>query len=165
MSKEVEVMPPVDRSKWGSGPWDNEPEDKIQWRDAATGLPCLMVRGPWGSWCGYVGVYPGHPWYEVGYASAPEGHCPGCYEHSLSARIQVHGGLTYSDRCAGHICHVPEPGEQPVWWFGFDTSHSGDESPGSGRARFSHETYKPESYVREEVLRLASQLADLGKKE
>jgi hypothetical protein len=44
----------VDKRKWGPGPWMDEP-DKIQYPDPETGLPCLAVRGPLGSWCGYVG--------------------------------------------------------------------------------------------------------------
>lgn len=52
----------IDKSTWGPGPWQEEP-DKIQYVDEATGLPCLIVRnGPTiGALCGYVGVLPGHP--------------------------------------------------------------------------------------------------------
>ncbi len=35
----------VDKTGWGEGPWQSEP-DKRQWQDEATGLPCLIVRGP-----------------------------------------------------------------------------------------------------------------------
>lgn len=48
----------ADKSQWGEGPWTAEP-DKRQWRDEATGLPCLIVRGPHGAFCGYVGVAGG----------------------------------------------------------------------------------------------------------
>jgi hypothetical protein len=41
----------------------------------------------------------------------------------------VHGGLTYSDKCSGHICHVGDE-KNPVWWFGFDCAHLGDFIPG-----------------------------------
>jgi hypothetical protein len=51
----------IDKSEWDRGPWDNEP-DKVQWQDAATGLPCIARRSEaMGSWCGYVGVAEGHP--------------------------------------------------------------------------------------------------------
>lgn len=56
----------LDKSAWGQGPWQDEP-DKIQFTDEATGLPCLLVRGPVGSWCGYVGVAEGHPLFKKGY--------------------------------------------------------------------------------------------------
>lgn len=51
----IEYRGVVDKSGWARGVWDSEP-DKIQWQDAETGLPCLIVRGPVGALCGYVGV-------------------------------------------------------------------------------------------------------------
>jgi hypothetical protein len=52
---------------WGAGPWSGEP-DKAQWPDPKTGLPSLAVRGEQtGGWHGYVGVAPGHPYYERRY--------------------------------------------------------------------------------------------------
>lgn len=106
-----------DRTDWSPGPWDAEP-DYRQWRDPATGLPCLVVRNPHGAWCGYVGVSAGHPWYEQPFTN-------------IDDETQVHGGLTYSDHCAEEICHVVEAGEDDhVWWLGFDTFHYCDMSPG-----------------------------------
>lgn len=60
----------VDKSGWGPGPWNDEP-DKRQWQDEATGLPCLIVRGPVGALCGYVGVPPDHPAYGLSPSGAP----------------------------------------------------------------------------------------------
>lgn len=73
-----------DKSDWGDGAWQREP-DKMQWPDERTGMPCMMVRGPSGSWCGYVGVLPGHPAYGQPYQDID---------------VSVHGGLTFSDVCA-----------------------------------------------------------------
>lgn len=148
MSAPLEVK--VDRSRWGSGPWDTEP-DRVEFR--AHGLPALMVRARAGHWCGYVGVPKGHPW-----------HGEANYFWDRKDGPDVHGGVTYGDKCAGHICHVPAPGEpDDVWWIGFDCAHSGDLSPAdnahSRRALREWETYKPESYVRAEVERLAQQAA------
>lgn len=56
----------VDKSTWADGPWKNE-HDKVQYTDPVTGMPCLIVRGPSGALCGYVGVNEGHPCYEKGY--------------------------------------------------------------------------------------------------
>lgn len=56
----------LDKSAWGSGEWTSEP-DKKQWADAATGLPCLIVRGPFGALCGYVGVPQDHPAFGLHY--------------------------------------------------------------------------------------------------
>lgn len=74
----------VDKSTWGNGPWQDEP-DKRQWKDEATGLPCLIVRGPSGALCGYVGVAEGHSHFGKDYDNAP---------------VEVHGGLTFASKCA-----------------------------------------------------------------
>lgn len=147
---------------WPSGAWDGEP-DKVQWPDAATGLPCLAVRhGHFGNWCGYVGVPIGHPLF--GKHDGPV--------HDL----EVHGGVTFTDRCQPHpdeskgICHVPGAGESDVvWWLGFDCGHHGDHSPQDAKYAAErpeshwqldgYSTYKRLTYVQAECRRLAGQLA------
>lgn len=140
----------IEKSKWGEGPWQSEP-DRIEFEHA--GLPCLMRRGSVGAWCGYAAVPPGHPLHGKGYSDdAVEG-------------VDVHGGLTYAGACSGDICHVPKPGEpDDVWWFGFDTGHSGDLPPMMQtyyRERNLHgsDTYRDAAYVRRETEHLAEQLA------
>lgn len=148
----------IDKSTWGNGPWQNEP-DKLNWKTEA-GLPGMIVRNGSGALCGYVAVAKGHPLFEVAYNAGDD------YSASPEGTLEVHGGITYSNKCAGHICHVPEPGEpDDVWWFGFDCAHSGDFCPSFGRmmpgilqTRF-HESYKDIAYVRAEVEKLAKQLA------
>lgn len=145
----------IDKSTWGEGPWQSEP-DKVQWQDEATGLPCLIVRGPFGALCGYVGVAEGHPLYRMDYNDAV---------------MDVHGGLTFSGMCqdtggeeAHHsICHLPAPGEPDhVWWFGFDCSHLGDLAPlyqvMTGN-RLRQVVYRDRAYVETECRSLAMQLA------
>lgn len=155
----------IDKSDWGDGPWQAEP-DRAYWVDEASGLPCLIRRGPSGSLCGYVGVPSGHPCHGKGYSA-------------LEGEIDVHGGLTFSGDCDGDtirgICHVPELGqEDDVSWFGFDCAHCWDLSPGM-RARLREayartgdtynelihdtEVYRDFEYVQVEVLKLAKQLA------
>jgi hypothetical protein len=165
-----------DKSGWIRGEWDDEP-DKMQWPDAATGLPCLIVRGPSGALCGYVGVSDSHPWFRKNYSDAI-GECnENCedgyhYGHRIDGAIDVHGGLTFSSMCAAtddesrHICHVPDPSEPDhVWWFGFDCAHSWDICPSyakkyGGPFGFgADESYKNVDYVRSEVTKLAAQLA------
>ena len=132
----------IDKSEWAPGPWHQEP-DKIEWRH--NGLPCLIVRGPSGALCGYVGVPPGHPWHGADGGVGEPG-------------LDVHGGITYGDRCQadGKICHVARPGEpDDVWWLGFDCAHYGDAIPSrTGDWRLMG-TYKDIAYVRREVERLA----------
>jgi len=150
------------------GPWDDEP-DKIQWIDDATGLDCLIVRNPMGALCGYVGVPPEHPLYEVGYDAA----------YQLAAErgvsLQVHGGLTFADRCEPGepiegICHLGEHGatENP-WWLGFDMAHAGDLSPGMAwieqnvlRLPPIPGRYRDVSYAKGECTDLARQLAGIS---
>jgi hypothetical protein len=170
----------IDKSEWPDGPWKSEP-DKVQWKDKATGLPCLAVRNRHsGHWCGYVGVAEGHPAFELPYDDAsalgPE-HKDGW------KGLDVHGGLTYSAFCQDDedaedhgICHVPQPGEPDrVWWLGFDCAHSGDLSPKLGytagmlkvyadilEQKRSYETYQTLEYVQGECARLAEQLGALS---
>lgn len=177
----------MDRTGWDDGPWMTEP-DKLQWEDLVTGLPCLAVRGPMGCWCGYVAVFPNHPWYRCPYNAELGGKDSDGWEHTIDGAISVHGGLTFSDFCmeleepgdeARRVCHVPGPGEPDrVWWFGFDCGHSMDISPGfDARTRqlFKHEpirvlfpmndTYRDLAYVQREVASLAWQLYALSPRE
>ncbi len=164
----------VDKSSWGDGPWQGEP-DKVQYTDEATGLPCLAVRAHLGNWCGYVGVAEGHPLFGVGYDQCPRGCAEwGCC-HRPDGHLDVHGGITYAAACqegdeARSICHVPEPGQPDhVWWFGWDCAHADDLVPGlaarllAGRAFLKgmarHETYRNLEFVREQNRQLAAQLA------
>jgi hypothetical protein len=158
----------VDKTGWGEGAWQSEP-DKISWTDAATDLPCLMVRNRAGAWCGYVGVDPSHSYHSVDYADVD---------------INVHGGLTYSGLCDPDateeegICHIPEPGKShDIWWFGFDCLHFQDIGPvyemfdNQRRAEDPtwpvkpaslrvYESYKTQAYVEAQIAHLAHQLRD-----
>lgn len=98
----------VDKSGWSDGPWQSEP-DKRQWQDEETGLPCLIVRGPAGALCGYVGVSPEHPWHGKGYSACVspsrhedhEGDDEGYhYNCTPCGVVSVHGGLTFAKGCA-----------------------------------------------------------------
>lgn len=163
----------VDKSKWQRGPWDDE-ADKVQWEDPDTGLPCLMLRGPVGSWCGYVGVRKDHPAYGLPYYdrtdNTEDDPLPPAQTHLHS--IGVHGGLTYSgeggpnDQVTGRAVK-PEaisvdlrPGEDPdLWWFGFDCAHYSDLAPAvEAGSVLSNGTYRVLGYVEEQVTMLAHQL-------
>ena len=170
----------ADKTDWGAGPWMAEP-DKIQWVDDATNLDCLIVRGPLGALCGYVGVPPEHPWHGRDYSDTHYND-EGEYDTEVAKTapdyiIEVHGGLTYADLCQEGVeedrgvCHIPLDGRpHNVWWFGFDCAHSHDLSPAManrdrelGIAPLSSyglgEHYRSVPYVRREVESLARQLA------
>lgn len=135
----VEEYRTDDKSDWGPGPWQNEP-DKAVWVDEATGLDCMIVRNRLGALCGYVGVAKSHPFSGVDYAEClDDGRgCEEFWQHRTPSRdLDVHGGLTYAGACfpdergPGYgICHIEQPGRPThVWWFGFDCAHAYDVVP------------------------------------
>lgn len=159
----------VDKSSWHAGPWHDEP-DKRQWVDEDTGLPCLIVRGPSGALCGYVGVSRAHPLYGTDYDARVHSNCPdGDWCMHSAVDVDVHGGLTFADRCRPGegdrgICHVVEPGEDDdVWWFGFDCAHYLDLAPAHSReyAYDPSAAYRGIRYVTNQVTSLAEQLKAL----
>lgn len=143
----------IDKTDWPDGPWQSEP-DKAQWLDAQTGLPCLAVRNAaLGHWCGYVGVSQGHPYYEKPY-------------DLLDETLNVHNGVTYSEKCAENICHVVEPGERgDVWWIGFHCGGFSECQPGlaglTGGNLSDKDAYKSLDFVENECRKLAKQLAGI----
>ena len=114
----VEEYRTVDKSEWGPGEWQDEP-DKAVWVDSATNLDCMMLRGPGGSLCGYVGIPSSHSLHGKDYNECLS-HGPDCeerYDHTQTYDdIRVHGGLTFAGGCAEtddpskHICHIPQEG-------------------------------------------------------
>jgi hypothetical protein len=153
---------PIDKSAWGPGPWQAEP-DRVEFEHL--GLPCLIVRHERaGHLCGYVAVPPGHPWHGKNDSTV--------YDLPDDKRPDAHGGITYASACAGHVCHVPKPGEpDDVWWIGFDAAHAGDVSPGYEWAlsRVGVPTgwggvhdYRTVDYMRRQCERLAEQARAVG---
>lgn len=153
-----EIHPPP------GGPWDDEP-DKAQWVDDKTGFDCLIHRHEdYGHLCGYVGLPPGHPLYEMPHQELPV--------------LTAHGGVNYASFCQDGaedgpgICHLPEPGRPArVWWLGFDCGHGYDYRPKVGalmaaagiKTEYDYgghpDRYCTFEYVKLAVEVLASQLA------
>lgn len=152
------------------GEWKKE-RDRYQW--VHQGLDCLMVRHPsMGNWCGYVGVPKGHKLYGADYDEAHE-----------KIEINVHGGLTYANKCQHFICHNPEEGKHDdVWWFGFDCAHAFDLVPAMVKLEESdpylkelrekakaqtpeqwRDVYRNAEYVKKECEDLAKQLRLVGR--
>lgn len=139
----------VDKTSWGPGPWQDEP-DRMEWADEETGIACLVVRNVEGAFCGYVGVSKGHPWY-------------GVHFYDVDAGPDVHRELTYSNECPA----ADDP--ETLWWLGFHCSHARDLSPAllaieKGKdpllayrlARIrEHQTYMPIAYVQAQCAVLA----------
>jgi hypothetical protein len=127
--------------------------NRLDWE--CSGYRCALRRdNDIGVWCGYVGVPLTHPLYGI--------DCDDIYEESASEEammeIEVHGGLTYSDREI-----LDNPTDEETWWFGFDCGHFGDIMPfladvlpNSVFANFGE--YKDIEYVKKETENLAVQL-------
>lgn len=160
----VEDRPWDNRAGWGPGPWDAE-GDFAAWHDEFTGLLCVLARGYFGAWCGYVAVPAGHPWHGLGY-------------HDLDADVVVHGGLTFAD------VGVPRAEESRddiagSYFLGFDCNHAFDLAPGMlareerlfapgepGAATWAamreRLVYRDQRYAAAECQRLARQIAAAG---
>ena len=131
-----------DRTEWSRGPWDLEILDKAVWVDEKTGLDCMIKRNVSGAWCGYVGLPSTHSAFKAEY---------------WDVNVDVHGGLTYSNHCAGDICHLHDGNEDETWWLGFDCNHMGDLSPLSFTS-LNRGKYRTQQYVIKEVEELAQSL-------
>lgn len=137
-----------DKSTWPRGPWTNEP-DRVEWTTRA-GYVGLVRRGPSGALCGYVAIPKGHLWHGVKYDQID---------------AYAHGGLTYSDGCRSNtrdgeeigICHASDGDD--VWWIGFDCAHIFDVDPRGMGLAWPNATYKDVAFVRDEVEKLAEQIA------
>lgn len=134
--------------------WLNEP-NRLEFKHL--GYDCLINRNPYGALCGYVAVPPGHPWHSKTYNDLGE----------ADIWPNVHGGLTYSEKCQGPICHKPKPGEEDdVWWLGFDCAHFDDLIPEYFKEPYLSmdldllrgRIYRDIEYVKKEVKKLAKQI-------
>lgn len=85
--------------------WLTEPsEDFFEYK----GYDCYLFRNKMGTWCGYVALKKGDPFYGVDYDGID---------------IDVHGGLTYGE----HVI-ITETKEE-CYMIGFDCNHINDFMP------------------------------------
>lgn len=143
------------KKDWGPGPWQREP-DELRWTDKATGLRCIIVRNMdvTGSLCGYVGVEPTHPAYELAYSGETGSEAREHHEAFRAAlRRNAHkpileriedlpprpepvpgiGDLVNNLTAHGGLSYagrLKTRVNDDLWWFGFDCSHAWDISPG-----------------------------------
>lgn len=162
-------------------PWRHEPASDAFFHH---GLPCRIIRHQLGHYCGYVGVKAGHPLYGVNFDTDPQelrnilinaeasGRTltarmkellqDGEFGPTLHTLFEVHGGITYAEN------HMPSEIPDGYWWFGFDCGHLGKDispfHPDMERLEgiFTAGEYRPYSYVRQHVEKLAEQLALLA---
>jgi len=112
------------------------------------GYPCIILRQPGGNLNGYVGIPKGHHLYGKSYNDKIYTNKEPIYrnnpiemfieaidnkkeenEYRIASIMNVHGGVTYSDKNCPHIETNKKYKKEELWWFGFDTGHSGDMRP------------------------------------
>lgn len=99
-------MEKLDRSSWGSGPWDNEPDyHEVRYR----GYKIVLVRSNLGFWCSYIGIPTKSKWSTEEY-----------YD-----QINTAWGVTWNETA------LPwGESEKDTFYIGFDYGHSSDYVPG-----------------------------------
>lgn len=126
--------------EWGSGEWDNEPDEE-SWVDEYSGYKCNLRRAGCllGYWCGYVALPSNHPYYNAKYKEMPP--------------VNIHGGVTFPLICDGD-----------KYWIGFDCCHYCDIVPYDAHNPLlakEDATYKNIKYVKDETISLARQLYNI----
>lgn len=152
----------IDKSEWGEGPWQDEP-DELNYEER--GFRCLLIRSVFGAWVAYVEIPKDHPWY--------------MNEDTPIYSIDVHGGVSYY----GNNYH------DTPWLIGFDCNHFTDYMPGREtemrrdpelyrmhkkiesfrRKAFSNpealqRTYKDIEFVKEQISHMIDQLLEVYEK-
>lgn len=157
----------ADKSQWPEGEWTEE--NNYAEFTTAEGYNAVIWRmSHSGNINGYVQVPESHRLHGLDYdtrikltpeIAAQELHeiapnyiallCEACKNDELigiSSAISVHGGVTYAGNLRG----------QEGWWFGFDTAHYQDVSP--GREYYMEGAYRNWEYVMSEIAALSAQL-------
>ncbi len=142
------------------------------------GFLCCIQRMNWsGNINGYVAVTKDHPLFGKNYLDKIQlkesplfnGNYIGLLcatlgddeenVYSINMALNVHGGITYSQ---SELNGIENDLFGELWWFGFDTSHSGDLKPYQNDIdrKYQHEgdEYKDFEYVKEQTQQLANQL-------
>ena len=104
-----------------------------------------IVSTPMGTFNGYLGVPPKHPWHG---------------KHYDEIVIGVHGGLTWAED------HVLNHKELDIWWLGFDCHHITDIAPNDRvlpDTSYSpwNPTFKTEDFVRGQIESMARQAVEV----
>lgn len=138
------IMSLIDKSEWGDGPWQDEPDLAWWGLGSMTGLVQRVEFS--GSLCGYVVLPPKH-------------RLSGTPARDLE-HMRVHGGVTWS----GSLVELGEFDMAPAqsWVIGFNASHHCDYLPAyalnAGLNPIGDpKDYKDMAYMRRQVIRLAAQ--------
>jgi hypothetical protein len=97
----------------GPGIWMDEP-DEAEWDSEEWRVPCLVLRTPLGSLCGYAGIAQAHPWHGLG-------------RNRLDAA--VHWPLTWAGPRDQLRVTRTDATVADHWYVGFDCAHAFDLIP------------------------------------
>jgi hypothetical protein len=149
----------IDKSTWGPGPWQEESDVEYF---SFKGIVCVLERGLFGIWCGYVRLPP----------TSAFSRDPDMFTHD---GLDVHGGITFAQE------HTFEFGDDEFkgYWLGFDCGHFYDYLPASQHIiqagmlkgfpdlskiyTETNRTYKDINFAREQVIGLAKQIINYDK--
>jgi len=125
-----------DKSSWGPGPWQSEP-DEVRWSDSSTGIRCVLMRARGlGVWMGSCGLPGNHPWERLKAEDIPTG---------------VHGGITAKAVVMGD--------GSGMTWIGFGCAGPRDFAPGvTDVPRGQRLIYRDQWFAKIQVLRLAVEI-------
>ena len=143
---------------------------EVEFDETIEGLRCVGILTFLGHRCGYVGVDKTHPFHNLNYYDKIPKEFLYLYEEMKEKPIRkggiinllchdsenpeigflfdVHGGITFA---VSSEKGYPVETQEPLWFFGFDCNHYGDD-----------EDPKSKVYVRNECKSLAKQLNVVG---
>lgn len=140
----------IDRSNWGKGPWDNEPDFEVfQICGAGWNYLGIVRRLPMGNLSGYVMQLVDDP----------------CYNFTMNdcSDLDVHGGVTFGNTHPD-IANLTTVQFDNLWFIGFDCGHANDFTPGLDNRLHGYHgtlTYRDWKFVKQQVISLAEQIAKL----
>jgi hypothetical protein len=143
---ETTNAPAIDKSTWGPGPWQSEP-DRVDFVHA--GFACFVRRREdHGNFCGYVGVPHEHPLYGKPYDDAEVAPLERRRLNQRIPRVRPRRAAFESFRF--RLAHSRNHARRQI------------ERVRAVETQPPHVVYRDLPYVRAECERLAEQLAGLG---
>lgn len=128
---------------------------------------CVVIRQPYGHYCGYVGVRKESKLYGLDYHVSEveyDDETMNPIDIIISEEqkgindISVHGGLTYAGEAMSAIEDIFG---NHYWFFGFDCAHYGDARILDIVSFDSSAVYRDYKYVEEQVKNLSNQLKEI----
>lgn len=123
----------------------------VEYDDKAKYYRIVVIKHWLGYRCGYVSVDEKHKLYKRDYMDKINVFLGNSKISTCAVEdiLNVHGGVTYS----GYSSIYPVRTRKPIWWFGFDAGHAGDDDEGG----------RPLRFMIDQAEKLVDQLRDLNR--